>query len=149
MKLRAGGVIVEVYNNNMLVNTFNSLKEAGKYYNVSYSTIQRYADIEKLWNNKCLFKLILKVSRDKVNNKIPRKVLLLPLDPTITKSTHFRGTVVDIFDKAPGAGHPRPGGPGAPAGDNNLVYKFNTVNDTCLYLNTNRITLIKFASSGK
>jgi NUMOD1 domain-containing protein len=132
MKLRAGGVIVEVYNNNMLVNTFHSLKEAGKYYNVSYSTIQRYADIEKLWDNKYLFKLIPKVSRNKVFNKISREVLLLSLDPTITKSTHFRGTVVDIFDK-----------------DNNLVYKFNTVNDACSYLNTNRPTLIKFSNSGR
>lgn len=132
MKLRAGGVIVEVYENNTLVNKFNTLKEAGEYYNVSYSTIQRYADQERLWDNKYLFKLIPKVSRDKVNSKASKEVKLLPLDPTITKSTRTRGTVVDILNK-----------------DYNLVYKFNTVNDACLYLNTNKPTLIKFANSGK
>lgn len=130
MKLRGGGVIVEVYENNTLVNTFDSLKRAGEFYNVHYSTIQRYADSNKLWDNKYLFKLIPKIIRN-LNNKVKRKITLLPLDPTITKSTSVRGTVVDILNK-----------------DQELVYKFNTVADACEYLNTDRHTLIKYNKSG-
>lgn len=132
IRLRAGGVIVEVYDNNTLVKSFDTLKKAGEYFNVHYSTIQRYADNNLLWDNKYLIKLISKVTRDSIIEKKPREVKLLPLDPTITKSTRTSGTVVDILDK-----------------DYNLVYKFNTVNDACEYLNTNRQTLVKYAHSGE
>nr|YP_009059691.1 GIY-YIG endonuclease [Parasitella parasitica]AIO05741.1 GIY-YIG endonuclease [Parasitella parasitica] len=116
IKLRAGGVIVEVYENDILLNSFNSLKKAGEFYNVHYSTIQRYGDTNKLWDNKYLFKLIPKVIRKSINNKVLIDVQLLPLDPSITISSQVRGTVVDILDK-----------------DNNLIYKFNTVSDACQY----------------
>jgi hypothetical protein len=129
MKLRAGGVIVEIYENDNLVKSFGTLKEAGAFYNVHYSTIQRYADSNKLWDNKYLFKLVLKSNKQSFSNK--RVVSLLPLDSTITKSTVPKAFVVDILNK-----------------EGELVYKFNSVSDGCAYLNTDRITLTKYSNSG-
>lgn len=131
MRLRAGGVIVELYENGTLAHSFDTLKQAGKHFNVHYTTIQRYTDNNLLWNNKYLIKLILKVIRDSVVKKPTKEIKLLPLDPTIVKSTSISGKIVDIFDK-----------------DHNLVFKFNSVNDACVYLNSNRSTLAKYAHSG-
>lgn len=131
MRSRSVGTIVEVYEDNNLILTFDSLTKAGEYFNVRYSTIQRYADSTKLWDNKYLFKLTPKVDIDNVD-VISDKSLLLPLDPTITKSTNPRGTVVDVYNK-----------------DNELVYKFNTVTDACKYMHITANTLLRLVKSGE
>lgn len=132
MRLRAGGVFVELYDNETLVYSFDSLKAAGKHFNVHYSTIQRYADNKLLWDNKYLIKLIPKVTRDPAVEIPAKEIKLLPLDPTLIRSTSAHGKIVDIFDK-----------------DHNLIFKFNSVNDACEYLKSNRHTLAKYAESGE
>ncbi len=99
MRLRAGGVIVELYENGTLAHSFDTLKQAGKHFNIHYTTIQRYADNNLLWNNKYLIKLIPKVIRDPVVKKPTKEIKLLPLDPTIVKSTSTSGKLLIFLTK--------------------------------------------------
>jgi len=131
IRLRNGGVIVNVYENDELIQSFDTLRAAGEFYKVHYSTIQRYADSSKLWDNKYIFILVPKIKRDENVVKKLRNNLILPLDSNITVSTVTRGTVVDIFDDK-----------------RVIIYKFNTVADACEILNTNRHTLNKYNKSG-
>lgn len=123
------GVSLEVYENDILLKTFDTLKEAGKYYNVQPGTISHYANIKKLFDNKYLFKLIPKYDIFDIDNN-SNKSLLLPLDPSITKSINPRGTVIDVFNK-----------------DKELIYKFDSVKDACEYMHMSSSTLLKYIKS--
>jgi len=77
-----------------------------------------------------LFKLIPKYDIFDIDNNAD-KSLLLPLDPSITKSNNPRGTIIDVFNK-----------------DKDLIYKLDSVKNACKYMHISSNTLLKYIKSG-
>jgi NUMOD1 domain len=77
LKQRANGVIIKVFDlNDNFISEFPTIAEAAKFYGVSYSTISKYAETGKLWDNEWLLEELFKPINPQIKSEIIKPLSL-------------------------------------------------------------------------
>lgn len=126
-QLRTKGVIIKVYDlKENLIYEFPTISKAAKFYGVHLSTISKYVETGKLWDNKFIFKMEL-------NSINSCKVIAKTAKPlAVGEIKQYSGNFVKVFDK-----------------ENQLLYTFNSIRSAASYLELNRQTFVNYANSEK
>lgn len=129
LKQRANGVIIKVFDQDgVLAKEFSTIVEAANFYGVKYTTISKYAETGKLWDNELLFK---KEFKPKAETQVFQLKVSEPL-PLDELQFNSKGNLVKVIDK-----------------DNIVAYQFLSVRDTASYLGISHPTVLRYIKNGR
>jgi group I intron endonuclease len=120
LSLNSNGIRIKVFKNNKLFKEYDTLTEAAKFFNVSNSTIRRYLNKDRPFN-EYIFK--------SYENNEPKN---FTAETRLKMSLRNHGVKVKVFDKL-----------------NNLINEFPTIISVAKYFNVNRRTIGRYLDNDK